>query len=84
MSDLTFINKDLVMEGTLQAKDSQVVIAGKYKGSIEAKTVILEASNSIDTFVSSASNAYFYIKINVEIILSSFFLNKNVAAYFNV
>ena len=48
MSDLTYINKDLVMEGTLQAKDSQVVIAGKYKGSIEAKTVILEASSRFD------------------------------------
>ena len=50
MSDLTYINKDLIMEGTLQAKESQVVIAGKYKGSIEAKTVILEStSDKVDT-----------------------------------
>ena len=48
MSDLTYINKDLIMEGTLQAKESQVVIAGKYKGSIEAKTVILESTSVFD------------------------------------
>ena len=39
MSDLTYINKDLVMEGTLEAKDSQVIIAGRFKGNIVAKTV---------------------------------------------
>ena len=48
MSELTYINKDLIMEGTLQAKDSQVVIAGKFKGNIEAKTVILESSSAFD------------------------------------
>ena len=48
MSELTYINKDLVMEGTLQAKDSQVVIAGKFKGILEAKTVILESSSAFD------------------------------------
>ncbi len=48
MSDLTYINKDLIMEGTLQARESQVVIAGKYKGSIEAKTVILESTSVFD------------------------------------
>ena len=32
MSDLTYINKELTMEGTLQAKESQVVVAGKFKG----------------------------------------------------
>ncbi|MBD75266.1 MAG: hypothetical protein CMM96_07280 [Rickettsiales bacterium] len=48
MSDLTYINKELTMEGTLQAKESQVVIAGKFKGNITAKTVILESSSFFD------------------------------------
>ena len=30
------------MEGTLEAKNSQVVIAGKFKGNIVAKSVIIE------------------------------------------
>ena len=42
MSDLTYINKELTMEGTLQAKESQVVIAGKF--SIEASSVIVPLS----------------------------------------
>lgn len=42
MSDITYINKDLVMEGTLEAKESQVVIAGRYKGNIVARSVVIE------------------------------------------
>ena len=48
MSDLTYINKELTMEGTLQAKESQVVVAGKFKGNITAKTVILESTSIFD------------------------------------
>ena len=36
------------MEGTLEAKDSQVIIAGRFKGNIVAKTVIIEETANID------------------------------------
>jgi len=48
LSDLTYINKDLLMEGTLEAKNSQVVLAGKFKGNIIAKSVVVEQSSDFD------------------------------------
>ena len=36
MSDITYINKDLLMEGTLEAKEGQVIIAGTFKGNVTA------------------------------------------------
>ncbi len=48
MSDLTYINRDLVMEGTLEAKNSQVVIAGKFKGNIVAKSVVIEQTSNVN------------------------------------
>ena len=44
MSDVTYINKDLLMEGSLESKDGQVVIAGHYKGNIIARSVVIEQS----------------------------------------
>ena len=42
MSDITYINKNLLMEGQLESKDGQVVIAGNFKGNIVARSVIIE------------------------------------------
>ena len=42
MSDITYINKNLLMEGSLESKDGQVVIAGNFKGNIVARSVIIE------------------------------------------
>ena len=44
MSDITYINKDLLMEGFLESKDGQVVIAGQFKGNVVARSVIIESS----------------------------------------
>ena len=42
MSDITYINKDLLMEGTLESKEGQVIIAGTFKGNVTAKSLIIE------------------------------------------
>ena len=42
MSDITYINKNLLMEGQLESKDGQVVIAGNFKGNIVARSVVIE------------------------------------------
>ena len=44
MSDITYINKNLLMEGSLESKDGQVVIAGNFKGNIVARSVIIETT----------------------------------------
>ena len=44
MSDISYINKDLLMEGTLESREGQIVIAGQFKGNITAKSVIIEGS----------------------------------------
>ena len=44
MSDITYINKDLLMEGTLESKEGQVIIAGTFKGNITAKSLIIEST----------------------------------------
>ena len=36
------------MEGTLEAKNSQVVIAGKFKGNIVAKSVVIEQTSNVN------------------------------------
>ena len=42
MSDITYINKDLLMEGTLESKEGQVIIAGTFKGNVTAKSLVIE------------------------------------------
>ena len=44
MADISYINKDLVMEGTLESKEGQIVIAGQFKGNLTAKSVVIEDS----------------------------------------
>ena len=43
LADISYINKDLVMEGT-RVKEGQIVIAGQFKGNITAKSVVIENS----------------------------------------
>ena len=45
MSDITYINKDLLMEGVLESKEGQVIIAGTFKGNVTAKSIIVEQSS---------------------------------------
>ena len=45
MSDITYINKDLLMEGILESKEGQVIIAGTFKGSVVAKSLIIEQTS---------------------------------------
>ena len=42
MSDITYINKDLLMEGTLDSKEGQVIVAGTFKGNVIAKSLVIE------------------------------------------
>ena len=46
MSETTYISEELIMEGTLDSSGSAVVIAGRFKGELRAKDVLLE-SNSV-------------------------------------
>ena len=43
MSETTYISEELVMEGTLDSAGSSVVVAGRFKGELRAKDVLLEA-----------------------------------------
>ena len=42
MSETTYISDELVMEGTLDSSGSAVVVAGRFKGELRAKDVLLE------------------------------------------
>ena len=53
MADISYINKDLVMEGTLESKEGQIVIAGQFKGNITAKSVVIENSAHVQGNVNS-------------------------------
>ena len=68
MSDVTYINKDLLMEGSLESKDGQVVIAGHYKGNVIARSVIIEQS------------ALFNGNINAEM-AKNILLNNDIPSY---
>ena len=46
MSDITYINKDLLMEGTLESKEGQVIVAGTFKGNVIAKSLVIEQTKS--------------------------------------
>ena len=48
MSETTYISEELVMEGTLDSAGSSVVLAGRFKGEIRAKDVLLEANSIFD------------------------------------
>ena len=47
MSDITYINKDLLMEGVLESKEGQIIIAGTFKGNIIAKSLIIEQTSKL-------------------------------------
>ena len=42
MSEITYISEELVMEGNLDSAGSSVVVAGRFKGELRAKDVLLE------------------------------------------
>ena len=48
MSETTYISEELVMEGTLDSAGSSVVVAGRFKGELRAKDVLLEANSIFD------------------------------------
>ena len=52
MSDITYINKDLLMEGTLDSKEGQVIIAGTFKGKISNASTI-EINGRVDADIKS-------------------------------
>ena len=71
MSDITYINKDLLMEGTLESKEGQVIIAGTFKGNVTAKSLILESTckfngniKYIDHHESHIASSLFFSKFN--------------------
>jgi cytoskeletal protein CcmA (bactofilin family) len=48
MSEITYISEELVMEGTLDSAGSSVVLAGRFKGELRAKDVLLESNSIFD------------------------------------
>ena len=48
MSETTYISEELIMEGSLDSSESAVVVAGRFKGDLRAKDVILEANSIFD------------------------------------
>ena len=48
MSEITYISEELVMEGNLDSAGSSVVVAGRFKGELRAKDVLLEANSIFD------------------------------------
>ena len=48
MSEITYISEELVMEGNLDSAGSSVVLAGRFKGELRAKDVLLEANSIFD------------------------------------
>ena len=48
MSETTYISEELVMEGTFDSAGSSVVVAGRFKGELRAKDVLLEANSIFD------------------------------------
>ena len=48
MSETTYISEELIMEGTLDSSGSAVVIAGRFKGELKAKDVVLESNSVFD------------------------------------
>ncbi len=48
MSETTYISEELVMEGTLDAAGSSIVLAGRFKGELRAQDVLLEANSIFD------------------------------------
>ena len=48
MSEVTYISEELVMEGNLDSAGSSVVVAGRFKGELRAKDVLLEANSIFD------------------------------------
>ena len=48
MSEITYISEELVMEGSLDSAGSSVVLAGRFKGEIRAKDVLLESGSIFD------------------------------------
>ena len=48
MSETTYISEELIMEGTLDSSGSAVVIAGRFKGELRAKDVLLESNSVFD------------------------------------
>jgi cytoskeletal protein CcmA (bactofilin family) len=48
MTEITYISEELVMEGNLDSAGSSVVVAGRFKGELRAKDVLLEANSIFD------------------------------------
>ena len=48
MSEITYISKEVSVEGTLDADDLKVVVAGSFSGNINASEVILEEGSRFD------------------------------------
>ena len=48
MSEITYISEELVMEGNLDSAGSSVVVAGRFKGELRAKDVLLESNSVFD------------------------------------
>ena len=48
MSEITYISKEVSVEGVLEADDLKVVVAGSFSGNINANEVILEEGSRFD------------------------------------
>ena len=48
MSEITYISKEVSVEGILDADDLKVVVAGSFSGNINANEVILEEGSRFD------------------------------------
>ncbi len=65
MSEITYISEELVMEGNLDSAGSSVVVAGRFKGELRAKDVLLEANSIFDTLnVASSAKVEGNLKTN--------------------
>ena len=55
MSEITYISKEVSVEGVLEAADLKVIVAGSFSGSINANEVVLEEGSRFDGEVEARS-----------------------------
>ena len=48
MSEITYISKEVSVEGVLEAADLKVIVAGSFSGSINANEVVLEEGSRFE------------------------------------
>ena len=48
MSEITYISKEVSVEGVLEASDLKVIVAGSFSGNINANEVILEEGSRFE------------------------------------